>query len=389
MAARGQEAIGSMGNDAALAVLSNKPQFFFAYFKQLFAQVTNPPIDPLREELVMSLENFVGVETNILAEAPEFYRGLKLYHPILMPGDMINIRNATHQNIITRDVDMLFPATGDENALKIALDAIFKQADESIAHGATMLVLTDRNVDRDHIPIPSLLALSGLHHYLNNKGLRTAVGIIVETGEAREVMHFALLVAFGADAICPYLAFSTVHDMAESGYLGLEITPEEAMDNYIVATKKGFLKTLSRMGISTLHSFFGAPNFEAIGVGSDVIRDYFPDTISRVSGIGMQEIATEATARHLRAFPAKGKSSNLLDVGGAYQVRKDGEKHLWYRRRFINFNWQPVPTTIAFLKNIPVRLMNNLNQKPRFAVCFALKKPNPSQSKKSKRLKIL
>ncbi len=329
MATRGQEAIGSMGNDAALAVLSHKPQILFAYFKQLFAQVTNPPIDPLREELVMSLESFVGVETNLLEEAPEFYRGLKLYHPILTPGDMTNIRNASHQNIITRNIDLLFPANDGHNALKNALDTIFRQADESIANGATMLVLTDRNIDRDHVPIPSLLALSGLHHYLNNKGMRTAVGIIVETGEAREVMHFALLVSFGADAICPYLAFSTVHDMAVSGYLGADITPEEAMDNYVVAIKKGLLKTLSRMGISTLHSFYGSQIFEAVGIGAEVIRDYFPGTISRVGGIGLSEIAAEAIKRHQWAFPAKGKNSKLLDVGGAYQIRKDGEKHLW------------------------------------------------------------
>jgi glutamate synthase (NADPH/NADH) large chain len=217
MASRGQEAIGSMGNDAALAVLSNRPQLLYSYFKQLFAQVTNPPIDPLREELVMSLESSVGRESNFLREMPENYRGLILHHPILTPEDMILIRESRQPDILARDIDILFRADGDGGALEMALEEIFKQAEKGIAEGMTLLILTDRNIDKSHAPIPALLAASGLHHYLIKKGLRTFVGIIVESGEVKDIMHHALLIGYGVDAICPYLAFSTVRDMAESG----------------------------------------------------------------------------------------------------------------------------------------------------------------------------
>ena len=329
MASRGQEPIGSMGNDAALAVLSERPQLLFAYFKQLFAQVTNPPIDPLREQLVMSLMNFVGHERNLLDETPEHCRRLKIPHPLLTPEDMACLRNAHHPDVVVREVDMLFPAGGDGAALEAALEDLFEQAERHVADGATILVLTDRQVDAERAPIPALLATAGLHHRLIRKGLRTAAGIIVETGQAREVMHFALLVGYGASAVCPHAAFATVRRLAEDGLLEQPLDAEDAADAYITAVKKGLLKTLSRMGISTLRSYFGAQVFEAVGLHSALVDRYFPGTASRVQGIGLEEIAAETMLRHARAYPADGRAVGLLPAGGEYHVRAGGENHLW------------------------------------------------------------
>jgi glutamate synthase domain-containing protein 2/glutamate synthase domain-containing protein 1/glutamate synthase domain-containing protein 3 len=329
MAARGQEAVGSMGNDAALAVLSERPQLLFAYFKQLFAQVTNPPIDPLREELVMSLMSFVGRERNLLAETPEHCRRLKLPHPILAPEDMVRLRNADHPDVVTGDIDILFPAGGEGAALEEALERVFAEAESKIGEGATILVLTDRGMDAERAPIPVLLATAGLHHHLIRRGLRTEAGIVVETGEAREVMHFALLAGYGANAVCPHVAFATVRQLAEEGRLEGEPTAEQAADAYITAVKKGLLKTFSRMGISTIRSYFCAQVFEAVGLSSDLVERYFCGTASRVEGIGLDELARETAERHRRAFPPRGRPERLLDVGGAYHVRAGGENHLW------------------------------------------------------------
>jgi len=329
MAAHGQEAVGSMGNDAALAVLSDQPQLLFAYFKQLFAQVTNPPIDPLREDLVMSLMSWIGRERNLLDETPEHCRRLKLPHPILTPEDMVRLRNARHADIVARDIDMLFPASEGGDGLRSALEGVFEQAEKHIADGATVLVLTDRHMDADRAAIPALLAAAGLHHHLTRKGLRTEAGIVVETGEAREVMHFALLIGYGVNAVCPYVAFSTVRQLVERGMLDDMDTPEEAADAYITAIKKGLLKTFSRMGISTIRSYFGAQIFEAVGLGRELVDRYFTGTASRVGGIGLDEIAAECVARHTRAFPPEGEPEQLLAPGGAYHVRVGGENHLW------------------------------------------------------------
>ncbi len=329
MAARGQEAVGSMGNDAALAVLSPRPQLLYAYFKQLFAQVTNPPIDPLREELVMSLMSFIGRERNLLAETPEHVRQLKLPHPILTPEDMLRLRGATHPEVRVAELDMLFPAEGGGAGLEGALEELFALAERRIDAGATLLVLSDRRMDAARAPMPSLLAAAGLHHHLIRRGRRTSAGILVESGDAREVIHFAMLLAFGANAVCPHVALSTVRDLQESGMLEGVDTADEAMDAYITAVKKGLLKTFSRMGISTIRSFVGSQIFEAVGLGRAVIERYFTHTVSRVGGIGLDEIAAEARARHRGAFPAFGEPSPLLDPGGAYHARWGGEKHLW------------------------------------------------------------
>jgi glutamate synthase (NADPH/NADH) large chain/glutamate synthase (ferredoxin) len=329
MASRGQEAVGSMGNDAALAVLSDRPQLLFAYFKQLFAQVTNPPIDPLREELVMSLMNFVGPERNLLAETPEHVRRLKLPHPILTSEDMMRLRKGRKPDIVTRDIDILMPAAAGGPALEQALVAVFAKAERAIAEGANLLVLTDTRMDGDQAPIPVLLATAGLHHYLIRRGLRTRAGIIVESGEVREVMHFALLVGYGVSAVCPHLALATVRSLAEERLLEQPLSTEDAADNYITAVKKGLLKTFSRMGISTIRSYLGAQIFEAVGLAKDVVDTYFCGTASRVGGIGLAEIAAEACALHRRGFRQEGSPPLLLDVGGQYHVRAGGENHLW------------------------------------------------------------
>ena len=329
MAARGQEAVGSMGNDAALAVLAERPQLLFSYFKQHFAQVTNPPIDPLREELVMSLMSFVGRQRGLLEETPEHCRQLKLHHPILTPTDMRRLGHADHPDVVVREIDMLFPARGGSGALAHALDVVFDRAEKHIADGATILILTDRRMDAKRVPIPSLLATAGLHHHLIRKGLRTAAGIVVETGEAREVIHFAQLIAYGANAICPYLAFLTVREMVEDGLIEPATSADRAADAYTTAVKKGLLKTFSRMGISTIRSFFGSQIFEAVGLAPSVVDRYFCGTVSRVGGIGLDEIAAETVRRHRRGFPEAGPPPKLLDGGGAYHVRVGGDRHLW------------------------------------------------------------
>jgi len=330
MASQGQEPVGSMGNDAALAVLSDKPQLLFNYFKQLFAQVTNPPIDPLREELVMSLMSYVGPECNILWESSEHCRRLKLSHFVLTPRDMQSLRHSEESGVVVRDLDMLFPAGGDGTSLEVALNEMFLRAESAIAAGANILVLTDYKADKSRAAIPSLLATAGLHHHLIRRGLRNAVGLLIETGEAREVMHFALLLGYGANAICPYVAFATASRMAEQGLLEVPRRPEIAMDLFTTAVKKGILKTMSRMGISTIRSYCGAQIFEAIGLGRPLVDRYFCGTPSRVGGIGLYEIARESDMRHRKAFAGNGQSPPpLLEAGGNYRIRTGGERHLW------------------------------------------------------------
>lgn len=330
MASRSQEAVGAMGNDTPLAILSELPHLLFYYFKQRFAQVTNPAIDPLREELVMSLESFVGGEGSLLEESPENFRGFKISHPLLTQDDLIKLERANHPNVKLNRFEMLFDKKGGKYALENALEAIFESAAKTIEkQGTTILLLSDRNMSKDRVPIPSLLAVSGLHHHLIRKGLRNNTSIVVETGEVREVMNYAMLVSYGADAICPYLALYTVRNLAERGLLETKLKPEEAVDSYIIAVKKGLLKTMSRLGISTFHSYFAAQTFESVGISKKVIDKYFTGTISRLGGIGLEEIQQEAIMRHNQGFPKNGIINKLLDAGGEYQIRVNGEKHFW------------------------------------------------------------
>ena len=329
MGAHGQEPVGSMGDDTSLAVLSNRPQLLFSYFKQLFAQVTNPAIDPLREELVMSLMKFSGQERNLLDETPEHCRRLKLHHPVLTPEDMKRLRSAKQPDIKVGEIDILFKAEDYGGVLRYALDSCFEKAKINIENGATVLILTDRNMDKDNAPIPVLLACSGLHHHLIKRGLRSKVALIIESGEPREIMHFALLIGYGADAVCPHLAFSTIRHLSEEGIYEKPSNPELAADAYITAIKKGLMKTMSRIGISTIRSYFGAQIFEALGLNRKLVDTYFCGTVSRIEGIGLDEITHETLLRYRKAFDSEESSKKLLDSGGVYQVRVGGEKHLW------------------------------------------------------------
>ena len=329
MAANGQEAVGSMGNDTPLAVLSDKPNLLFYYFKQRFAQVTNPAIDPIREEMVMSLKSFIGGEGNLLQESPSNFRGFKLNLPIITPDDLKKIEQAKFYDMNVKHLSMTFDKRDGKNALEIGLNKLLEEAKNSINKN-TIFILSDRNVDENLVPIPSVLAVSALYHYLIDNGLRSKSSVIVETGEPKEVMNFALLISYGADAICPYLAFETITYMAQNKLFEKDIKPEEAIDNYIIAVKKGLLKTMSRLGISTLHSYFGSQIFESIGISKEIIDKYFTGTICRFGGIDLQDIQEDAIKRHQRGFVADDYFKKyILDPGGEYAVRLNGEKHFW------------------------------------------------------------
>jgi glutamate synthase domain-containing protein 2/glutamate synthase domain-containing protein 1/glutamate synthase domain-containing protein 3 len=331
MASDGTEPVGSMGNDAALAVLSDRPQLLYNYFKQLFAQVTNPPVDCIREEVIMSMATTVGREYNLLAPTPESARQIGLKSPILRNQELDRLRQleATTGGLFkSMTLPMLFDPRGGAKALERALAGLCRQASSAIATGHEFIILSDRAVDRHDAPIPALLAVAGVHHHLIREGTRTKVGLILESGEPREVHHFALLIGYGAGAINPYLAFETIEDMIEHGQLP-RVEPEKAVKNYIKSIDKGVLKVMSKMGISTVQSYCGAQIFEAVGLNQEVIDRYFTWTASRVSGVGLDVIAAEAKVRHDRAFPDRSVNGHTLDAGGHYQYRREGEYHLF------------------------------------------------------------
>jgi len=328
MARLGTEAIGSMGNDTPLAVLSDKPQSLFNYFQQLFAQVTNPPIDCIREEIVTSAAMTIGSEGNLLHPGPENAHLIALNSPLLTNEDLAKLRQITRPGFESIDLPIIFKAADGAEGLEQALEDLFAQADQAIEAGKKILILTDRGIDHDHAPIPSLLACAGLHHHLIRKGTRTRIGLVLESGEPREVHHFALLVGYGVAAINPYLAFETIDDAIRENSLR-DVTPYDAKKNYIKAVVKGIVKVTSKMGISTIESYCGAQIFEAIGLHTSVIDRYFTRTASRIGGVGMDVIAREATIRHGKAFPDRGVQPHTLDTGGQYQWRADGEYHLF------------------------------------------------------------
>ena len=327
MAVGGEQPLGSMGTDTPLAVLSNRPQLLYNYFKQLFAQVTNPPIDPIREELVMSLEDYIGRDGNLLDEQPEHARQLKLASPILSNTDLEKLRGIDHGFFRTKTLPMLFSPTKGET-LEGALEALCEAASQALADGYSFMILSDRGVDVDCVPIPSLLATAAVHHHLVREGSRTQTGLVVESGEAREVMHFALLIGYGASAVNPYLAFESFADMKLSGDLPEDLSVAKAEKNFIKAVSKGLLKTFAKMGISTLQSYRGAQIFEAIGLSRKMVARYFTGTASRLDGVGLDIIEKEALARHGFAFPPMHIAESLdLDPGGQYQWRRFGEYH--------------------------------------------------------------
>lgn len=329
MAKDGEEAVGSMGTDTPLAVLSNHSQLLYNYFKQLFAQVTNPPIDSIREEMVMSLESYIGGEGNLLSETPEHCRMLKLECPILTDVELAKIREIRTGHFRAVTLPMTFPVAGQESGLELAVEELCRKASEAVQQGYSILVLSDRGVDAINAPIPSLLATSAVHHHLIREGTRTRVGIVVESGEAREVMHFALLIGYGAGAINPYLAFETLADMVRQNLFAPELTVEKAYKNYIKSINKALLKIIAKMGISTIQSYRGAQIFEAIGLNTRLVEKYFTGTPSRVEGVGIEVLARESLARHRKGYPDERVSNSLLDVGGQYQWRREGEYHLF------------------------------------------------------------
>ena len=328
MANKGQEAIGSMGNDTGLAVLSDTSEMLFSYFKQQFAQVTNPPIDPLREQLMMSLESFIENETNPLDEDQSQYRSFKLPHPVLTSRDLAKIRDNPHPELVYQDLDITYIPDKTGKAMEKALDGMCAEAERLTSEGVSLMILTDKKAGPGRAPIPSLLAVSALHQYMLKKHLRGRIGIIVEAGDVREVFHYALHLAFGCDAICPYVAFATVRALAEKGSLD-DPSVEIASDNYVKAIKKGLLKTFSRMGISTLHSFFNTQIFEAVGLADDVVDRYFTGTISRIGGAGIPELSWDVEQRLAQAYPADGRKAKLREVGGSYRYRPGSEPHYW------------------------------------------------------------
>ncbi len=328
MAVNGEEPIGSMGTDTPLACLSDKPQPLFNYFKQLFAQVTNPPIDPIREEMVMSLVSYIGKERNILAETARHCHTLKLPHPILTNRDLEKLRRVSQGDFLATTLPALFPVADGEKGLEVAIAGICRRASLAIQSGYTILILSDRGVDPDYAPIPSLLAMTALHNHLVREGLRTQVALIIESGEPREVMHYALLIGYGASAINPYLAIETLEDLAIRGWLPEGVNYEKALYNYIKSVNKGLLKVFSKMGISTLQSYRGAQVFEAIGLNKDLIDKYFTGTASRIEGVGLDVLAREAAMKHEQAFQPLMDLDTELPVGGSYAYRVRGEYHL-------------------------------------------------------------
>jgi glutamate synthase (NADPH) large chain len=328
MGAKGEEPVGSMGTDVPLACLSDRPQPLFNYFKQLFAQVTNPPIDPIREELVMSLISYIGTERNILDEAPENCHTLKLPHPLLTNRDLEKLRRVSSGDLLATTLPALFRSSDGELGLRHSLEDLSNRAVHAVASGYTLLIISDRGVDSTYAPIPSLLAMAAVHNRLVREKTRTQVALIIESGEPREVMHFALLIGYGASAINPYLAIETLHDLERRGLLPQNVTGAQAERNFIKSINKGLLKTFSKMGISTLQSYRGAQVFEAVGLNESLVNAYFAGTASRIEGVGLNVLAREAQLKHTYAFQPLTESETELVVGGQYQYREGGEYHL-------------------------------------------------------------
>src|SRR2546426_7011535 len=331
MAAGGNEAIGSMGTDTPLAVLSEHPQLLYNYFKQLFAQVTNPPVDAIREELVMSTDTTIGPEANMLEPTPDCARQIKLSSPILTNQELEKLKHlgaAGFSGFRSITLQMLFDVSEGWHGMEKALNDLCHDASRAIDNGYGIIVLSDRGITQDRAPIPALLAVSAIHHHLIREGTRTQVGFVIESGEPREVHHFALLLGYGAAAINPYLALETLRSMSREGVLD-EVDAEKALGNYIKAIVKGVVKVISKMGISTIQSYCGAQVFEAIGLDQDFVDRYFTWTPSRIGGIGLDVIAEEVRMRHRQAFSDRFSEETALDGGGQYSFRQNGEYHLF------------------------------------------------------------
>ncbi len=323
-----RDPVGSMGNDAALAALSDRPQLLYNYFRQHFAQVTNPPLDPLREELVTSAETKIGPEGDLLNPSPDSCRQITLDRPILKNFELEKLRNINAKGHSAKTIPILFDKKSGIDGLESGMELLFKRVDEAVQAGFDMIVLSDRDLDEDNVPIPALLAVSGVHHHLIRNETRTRVGLIIESGEPREVHHFCLLIGYGAQAINPYMAFESLHDMVRENMLD-EYSYEEAEERYVYGAIKGVIKVMAKMGISTIKSYRGAQIFEAMGISQSVIDTYFTATVTQIQGMDLKGIAKEAIDRHCLAFANDEGSVKTLSVGGQYQWRQDGEHHLF------------------------------------------------------------
>ncbi|HNA31126.1 MAG TPA: glutamate synthase central domain-containing protein, partial [Thiobacillaceae bacterium] len=328
MAKNGEEPTGSMGNDVALPVLSDKSKPLYNYFKQLFAQVTNPPIDPIREEIVMSLTSFIGPKPNLLGLTDpneDLTPRLEVTQPVLMQDDLarlVNIAGLTQGRFKSLVLDITYDANEGADGCGEALARLAAVAEQSVGDGYNILILSDRKTARDRVAIPALLACSAVHHHLTRKGLRTSTGLVVDSGSVRETHHFALLAGYGAEAVCPWLALETIKDFSGEDY-------KDAQKKYVKAVGKGLNKVMSKMGISTYQSYCGAQIFEAVGLNSDFVGRYFAGTASQVEGVGLREVAEEAVRVHAGAFSDDPVLATMLDAGGEYAFRIRGEEHMW------------------------------------------------------------
>jgi glutamate synthase (NADPH) large chain len=327
MASKGEEPVASMGNDAALAVLSDRQPPLFAYFKQLFAQVTNPPVDPIRENVVMSLQTGVGAEVNLLAEAPEQAHQLVIEQPILRNAQLEKLRQVSHEIFAAATLDITWPIEDGPDGMASRLGALCLEAESQVDHGANILILSDRNLGPERVAMPSLLAVAATHHHLVRAGTRLRTGLVIESGEPRDIHHMATLIGYGASAINPYLMFESLDELADRSLLPEDLQIDEAEQRIVKAIGKGLLKTIAKMGISTIQSYCGAQIFEAVGLEPEVIDRHFTGTASRIGGVGLEVLAAEALGRHFRAYPRTDRE--VLPVGGVLQWRRDGERHIW------------------------------------------------------------
>jgi glutamate synthase (NADPH/NADH) large chain len=376
MAIGAAEPTSSMGNDTPLAIFSEKPQLFFTYFKQMFAQVTNPAIDPIREGLVMALTNYIGsLHSNILVETPEHCKLIKFDGPLITNTDLGKIKDLKDEMFTHKTIPTVFPVNGGYEAFKKAFDNMLEMAEKAVDDEKNFIILSDRKVDSEHAPIPALLAVAAVHHHLISKKKRMQVGLIVETAEAREVNHFALLLGYGASVINPYMAFAAVDRLVKEGKVELEY--KDARKNYIKAIDKGLLKILSKMGISTLRSYHGAQMFEAMGVSRELVDKYFTGTASRLSGIGLEEIAEEYTRFHRAAYKQRSTAEKFrFESSGVYAWRKYGEHHAWNPEAIGLLQWATRTNDYSKYKEYSM-LVDQDNKKPGFIRgCFKFKQ-NP------------
>ncbi len=359
MAETGQEPVGSMGTDTPLAVFSDKPQPLYNYFKQVFAQVTNPPIDPIREELVMSGTSYMGQRRNILEETPEHCRLIKFMRPVFNGRELQKVKNTGNSGIKSITINCTFPLSGDPGE---SLERICRESGEAVDSGYQVIILSDRDTSSSDVPVPSLLSCSAVHHHLIRTGKRTKAGLVIESGDAREVMHFALLIGYGADAVNPYVALGIIAELEKNGKLISEGGLKELEKNYIKAIDKGLLKVFSKMGTSTIRSYRGCQAFECVGLSRELIDRYFTGTSSRICGAGLDVIAEEARIKHSRGFAA---NPSPVESEGVYSYRKNGEKHSWDPESIYMLQWATSTGDYKKYRDF-TSLVDSRNMKPHF-----------------------